>query len=93
MPQLKEWLLHFPRDWTPPQATEYIRDTTMMLVNSALPIMQAVGPDRASAMFLTVILNMARANPVYHENIKDAMARTYDAVEQLDPFKGAEAKT
>ena len=93
MPNLKEWLLHFPRDWTQAQAQEYVRDTTHSLVNAALPIMHAVGPDRASAMFLTVVLNMARANPVYHENIKDAMARTYDAIEQLDPFKGAEAKT
>lgn len=89
MPQLREWLLHFPRDWTPVQATQYVQDITLALVNTTQPIMHTVGPDRAAAIMLTVILNMARANPVYHENIKDAMARTYDAIEALDPMKGA----
>lgn len=88
MPVLREWLLHYPRDWTPAQAQEYIRDTTAALAQATLPIMHAVGPDRAAAILLTIVLNMAKANPVYHENLKDALARTYDAIDGMDPMKG-----
>jgi hypothetical protein len=29
MPQLREWMLHYPSDWTTPQALAYVRDVTV----------------------------------------------------------------
>lgn len=89
MPVLREWLMHFPTDWTPIQGKAYAQDVTMALVQAATPILNCIGPQNTAAVFLTVILNIARANPVYHENIKDMMAGTYNAIEALDPFKHA----
>ncbi len=86
MPALKEWMLHFPSDWTSPQAQQYCQDVTLSLVNASLPIMHAVGPERACAILLTAVLNIVRANPVYHEDIKNVMATTYDMIDGMDPF-------
>lgn len=91
MPQLREWMLHFPTDWTAAQALEYVRDVTMQLNQAMLPAMQALGPTRACAILLTVVANYARANPVYHEEIKDLLANVYDVVGSADPFSVAGA--
>ena len=91
MPVLREWLMHFPSDWTMAQAKAYSQDVTMALVQAATPILNSIGPQNTAAVFLTVVLQIARANPVYHENIKDMMAATYNAVEALDPFAGKKA--
>lgn len=66
----------------------YIRDTTIALNNAVFPICQAVGPTRACAVLLTIITTVARANPVYCEDIKNMMANMYDLVDQMDPMKG-----
>lgn len=89
MPHLREWMLHYPTDWTPEQGLEYTRDTTQALGLTMNNVMGAIGPERAVAVLLAVSLGIARKNPVYLENIKDAMGRAYDQLEQLDPFAGA----
>jgi hypothetical protein len=86
MPTLREWMLHFPADWTPAQAHGYCQDVTLMLVNTSLPIMHAVGPERACACLMTAVLNIVRANPVYHEDIKNVLASVYDLIDGMDPF-------
>ena len=90
MPHLREWMLHYPADWTPPQAQGYLQDVTMALGQTVTGIMSTVGPDRASAILLTLVCNMARSNPVYHENIKDSLAKVYALIEDLDPLKSSE---
>ncbi len=89
MPQLREWMLHFPRDWTPAQANQYCQDVTVSFVNTSLPVMHAIGPERACACLLTAVVNIVRANPVYHEDIKNLLANVYDLIDQIEPFKGA----
>lgn len=88
MPTFREWVIHHPRDWTPPQAQAYMRDTTMGFMQAIQPVAQALGPLNAVAILLTVVTQLARANPVYHENIKDHLANVYDLIDGLDPMKG-----
>lgn len=89
MPALREWMIHFPSDWTPAQAHGFCQDTTLALVNHSRVIASAVGPVHTAACFLTAVLNLTRGNPVYHEDIKNVMASVYDLIDSLDPFKGA----
>ena len=89
MPQLREWMLHYPSDWTTPQALAYVRDVTVSLNNTIVPVVQAIGCTRTAAILMTIVTTIARANPVYHEDIKNVMANMYDLVDQLDPMKGA----
>ena len=86
MPTLREWMLHFPTDWTPAQAQGFVQDTTFAMTNAMQPIAATVGPDRACAILLTIVTYIARANPVYHENIKDLLANTFDSLETINPF-------
>ena len=86
---LREWMLHFPGDWTPQQGLEYCQDTVAALSGTMNQVMAVTGPERACAMLLAVVLGIAQKNPVYLENIKDAMGRAYDQLEKLDPFATA----
>lgn len=84
MPIFREWIIHHPSDWTPVQAQAYVRDVTLGFVQAATPICAAIGPEKTCHIFLTVIAQIAKANPVWVENIKDAMARTYDLIESVE---------
>lgn len=86
MPQLREWMLHYPSDWTPPQAMAYTQDTVQALTAMMNQVMSVIGPEHACACLLAVVLGIAAKNPVFLENIKDAMGRTYDTLEKMDPF-------
>lgn len=88
MPTFREWVIHHPRDWTSQQAQSYMRDTTMGFTQAIQPVQVAVGPVNAVAVLLTVVTQLARANPVFHENIKDHLANVYDLIESIDPMKG-----
>lgn len=91
MPVLREWMMHYPTDWTPPQAGQFMEETTLNLVNQMSIVNTALGPVRTSGIMLTVVLALARKNPVFHKDIEDLMANVFDMIAKTEPM-GAEAK-
>lgn len=89
MPALAEWMLHFPADWTPDQARDYRQFVLRQLVAAMTPCVQALGVPQTAGIMLSVVAYMVQCNPLAARDVCEQMANAYDAIEKMDPLKGA----
>lgn len=92
MPQLLEWMIHHPRDWTTPQAKAYQSHVVRMTAQALVPTLQALGPTATAAILQAVLIQIVQANRLSARDVCSQLANTFEVLEELDPLKGAVAQ-
>lgn len=91
MPYLHEWMVHHPSDWTPAQAGAYAQHTLAVLTHAIAPTHQALGASKTAGILLAVIALLAKANTIHARDICVQMANAFEAIDDMDPLKDAQA--
>lgn len=92
MPQLVEWMVHHPRDWTTVQAKAYGSHVLGQLVQGIKPVNEALGPATTAAILLSAVGLLAQCNPLSARDICKHLANAFDMIDEIDPLKEAVAQ-
>ena len=85
MPHLRSWQIIHPSKWSVPQAEAYVQDTTAALTVGMHPLTLAMGPLVACNVLCSVIFLIARANPVWVDEMLDSLAQVSENMAGIMP--------
>jgi hypothetical protein len=75
-------MVHNPMDWTDEQLAAYLQDSTANLTLGMMPVVQICSPLAAANMLLSILANIALANPQWITAILSSMAEVAEALDR-----------